>query len=418
MVDQIPLRRNRDWTWLWSASTIAAFGGAMSSFAFPLVAMVLSNSTASAALVGTAFFAGTATTGLLAGAIVDRFPRRRVLYWSAAFQIVLHASLALGIAFNIVTLGALAVGSFAAGASSTFAAPCHAAALKQVVPSEQLATARSIESARNGSVRMIAPPVTGLGFALSPAVPFLGEAVAHSIELEAIRRVENPLGAPERPPEHARSGVVTDILEGLAIVRARAFLVAFLAFSILANFAILGFLTALNLKLIEDGVPEVTIGLVNTAWASAIVVGGLTAPLLIKHVRPIVLLVVSTIWFAACIAPIPFAKSTLVVTALVGAARLFIPACNAVIGAYQLHTVADAHQGRVTSTIGTFANVLQPLCPAMAGFALSHWGFSSVVAGSLLLISVATATLGSSRELRRLGLPRNWSSEVSPARDS
>ena len=79
-----PLHRNRDFLLVWSGQVVSAVGSAVSSVAFPLLVLTLTDSPAKASLVG---FAGTLPFLLFrlpAGGLVDRWDRKRTMIVSGA----------------------------------------------------------------------------------------------------------------------------------------------------------------------------------------------------------------------------------------------------------------------------------------------------------------------------------------------
>jgi MFS family permease len=74
-----PLRRNRDFVILWSGQAVSELGSSMSMLVFPLIGYAITGSAGLAGLATAATLLGQVVAGLPAGAMVDRWPRRRVL---------------------------------------------------------------------------------------------------------------------------------------------------------------------------------------------------------------------------------------------------------------------------------------------------------------------------------------------------
>ena len=70
---------NRDYALLWSGEVVSTLGSQMSLLAYPLLALDLTGSSAKAGLVGTVATATRLAFRLPAGALVDRWDRRRTL---------------------------------------------------------------------------------------------------------------------------------------------------------------------------------------------------------------------------------------------------------------------------------------------------------------------------------------------------
>src|SRR4051812_32985156 len=73
------LFRNRDYMLLWSGQIISAVGSETSLIALPLLVLFLTNSPAHAGLVGAVRLVPYLLLSLPAGALVDRWNRKRVM---------------------------------------------------------------------------------------------------------------------------------------------------------------------------------------------------------------------------------------------------------------------------------------------------------------------------------------------------
>ena len=79
MTRPTPLWRNRDYLLLWGGQLISLTGTNVSQVAFPLLTLALTHSAAQAGLVAAARGAPLVALMLPAGALVDRWNRRRVM---------------------------------------------------------------------------------------------------------------------------------------------------------------------------------------------------------------------------------------------------------------------------------------------------------------------------------------------------
>jgi hypothetical protein len=75
----IPLWRNRDFLLLWSGQLISSIGTQVSQLAFPLLVLAITFSPAQAGIVGALRGLPFAVLCLPAGALVDRWDRRKVM---------------------------------------------------------------------------------------------------------------------------------------------------------------------------------------------------------------------------------------------------------------------------------------------------------------------------------------------------
>ena len=75
----IPLRKNRDFIILWTGQVVSTIGSEISALAFPLLVLALTRSPARAGIVGFANTLPNLFLYLPAGALVDRWDRKRIM---------------------------------------------------------------------------------------------------------------------------------------------------------------------------------------------------------------------------------------------------------------------------------------------------------------------------------------------------
>src|SRR6266849_9207989 len=76
---RVPLWHNRDYMLLWSGQTVSLVGTVISKTAFPLLVWDLTHSAAQVGLVGGLGTLPYLLLSLLAGALIDRWDRKRVM---------------------------------------------------------------------------------------------------------------------------------------------------------------------------------------------------------------------------------------------------------------------------------------------------------------------------------------------------
>src|SRR5438067_2202096 len=74
-----PLWRNRDYMLLWSGQTISSLGSGVSGIVFPLLILAITHSAAAAGIAGALNTLPYVLFSLPAGALVDRWDRKRVM---------------------------------------------------------------------------------------------------------------------------------------------------------------------------------------------------------------------------------------------------------------------------------------------------------------------------------------------------
>src|ERR1700674_5365235 len=79
---RIPLWRNRDYMLLWSGQIVSSVGTRVSQLAFPLLVLAITHSPAQAGLIAALRGLPYALFILPAGALIDRWDRKRVMILS------------------------------------------------------------------------------------------------------------------------------------------------------------------------------------------------------------------------------------------------------------------------------------------------------------------------------------------------
>src|SRR3990170_4877276 len=89
------LRGNRDFQVVLAGQAVSAFGDAISLTAMPLLVLFLTGSGALMGVVGALQLVPDLVLGLPAGALADRWDRRRMMLWADAGRAVLTAGIPL-----------------------------------------------------------------------------------------------------------------------------------------------------------------------------------------------------------------------------------------------------------------------------------------------------------------------------------
>src|SRR5437588_12966354 len=110
-----PLWRNRDFILLWSGQVVSTVGTRVTGVAFPLLVLAQTHSPAKAGLVGFAQTLPYMIFYLPAGALVDRWDRKRVMLAADAGRAVALGSLAAAITAHALTFGQVGAVAFVEG---------------------------------------------------------------------------------------------------------------------------------------------------------------------------------------------------------------------------------------------------------------------------------------------------------------
>ncbi|HEX2037558.1 MAG TPA: MFS transporter [Chloroflexota bacterium] len=217
------LWRHAGFVRLWSSTTISSFGGAVTSLAFPLTAVLVLDATpAQMGLLGAAGGAAFLLFGLPAGAWIDRRRRRPILIAADLARAALLASVPVAATLGWLRIEQLYVVAFLLNLLSVFAEAASGAFMASLVRREQLAEANGrLEASR--SVAHTAGP--GLAGALVQLVTAPVAITLDAVSYLASAALLGTIRAPEPPQTHSgvgrRPSLWHDIGEGLQAVWGR-----------------------------------------------------------------------------------------------------------------------------------------------------------------------------------------------------
>jgi MFS family permease len=409
------LARNRDFTVLWIAQTVSELGSQVSMFVFPLVAYATTGSALNAAATEALFLGGMAAALLPAGVLADRVDRRRLMRGTSAAGMLLHASLALAGALGTIGLPHLLVVALLTGAAAGLFAPSEMAAVRAVVPREDLPTALCQNQARQHVAGLVAPPLGGLLFAATRWLPFAVDAATYAVSWVLLGRIKADL----RPPAYdgPRRRVGRDLRQGVGFVMRHPFFRVLTAWSALSNLAVNALFFVAVLRLIQGGFAPVAIALISTAAGACGILGALAAPWLIEHTRTGRLTVAIAWSFVPLSVPMIFWNHPAVVAAALSAGVFLNPAGNAGIQSYRLSITPPDLLGRVQSALQFVSMSALPLAPVVAGLALSLWGGEVAIAAITGLCALVALVPTSSRAVRSVPRPAEWTTSAQVAQD-
>ncbi len=107
VIDEQPadsLWRNRDFVLLWSGQAVSTLGTRFSGLALPLLVLAVTYSPAQAGLIGALSFLPYLVFGLPAGALVDRWDRKRTMALCDLARCIAFGSVPLAVALGRLTM--------------------------------------------------------------------------------------------------------------------------------------------------------------------------------------------------------------------------------------------------------------------------------------------------------------------------
>lgn len=362
------LWRNRDFVLLWSGQMLSILGTRMSSVAVPLVVLGM---TGSAGKAGVAGFLSTLPYLLFylpAGALLDRWDRRRVMLWCEAGRIVALGSIPVALWAHHLTYAHLLVAGFVGGSCYVFFSVAEKSVLPSLVSAEQLTPALAQQEAKSRGAGLAGPPLGGVLYGVSQALPFFADALSYVISLTTLSLIRADLRVKRTTP--VTGTVRADIAAGIRWLWGQPFIRVTVLCVGLVNLMF----QALTLVLIVltthlDASPGAT-GAVLGCFGVGGLVGAFTAPWLQRRLSPRTVAIGATWLWVALLPPIAAAPDVIWLAPFVAAMAFVGPVWNVVVVGYQYKVIPDEMLGRVKSVV-----------------LLVSWGaipFGSLLAGGLL----------------------------------
>jgi MFS family permease len=216
-LDLSPLRRQRDFRYLFIGQLVSAFGSFLTYVALPVQIYELTKSSWVVGMIGTVQLVPLAVTSLWGGAVADALDRRKLLLWSEA--LLMCASLALLVNARLQQPSVLllfVIAAFMSGVNG-FHRPALESLTQKLVPVADLSAVSALSSLRNTLAAVAGPALAGLCIA-TLGLPFAYgvDALTFAVSLRALSLIR---AMP--PAENAPRASISSIVQGLKYAAGR-----------------------------------------------------------------------------------------------------------------------------------------------------------------------------------------------------
>jgi len=391
-----PLWRRRNYLTLWGGKLISATGSQMTQIAFPLLVLALTQSAAIAGLAGALRMLPYLLLSLPAGALVDRWDRRRVMILCDSGRAIALGSIPLALLLGHLSVIQVCVVALVEGTLFVFFDIAEIAVLPGIVTQEEMPTAvAQYLSLTDGVTTLLGPALGGALYAVGRMVPFLLDALSYGASVLALWRIHLPKQTAaddeQANPLNWRT-MRADMVTGVAWLWRHRALRALAAVLGVGNCLVAGeaLLVIVLAERLHATAPEV--GLILGLGGCGTIVGALLAERVVRRLTFAQAFIggnwlVALIWLLYAVAPTPFALG--LVMAGIGAVYSVI---NVAQFSYRMSLIPDALQGRVSSIIRLLLYGTLPLGLAVAGFLIERVGAApTVLALGAGLVAVAVA---------------------------
>jgi predicted MFS family arabinose efflux permease len=367
---------NRDYMLLWSGQAVSSLGTQVSTIAFPLLVLALTGSLAQAGFMGGLRALPYLIFSLPAGALIDRWDRKRVMIICDTGRALALGSIPVALLLGQLTMTQLYLVSAVEGTLFVFFNLAEVACLPRVVPPEQLPAAAAQNSATDGTSFLVGPALGGALFSLGQMLPFLGDAVSYAVSVISLLFIRTRFQG-ERTVVKRRLHV--EIGEGLVWLW-RQPLIRFMAF-LTGSYNLLsaGYLLVIIALAKHMHASNLAIGVIFSIAGIGAIVGSILGAPLQKRLRFPVVIIGTTLVSMVLWPPLIFAPNIWWLGAISAVSFLMGPIYNVTQFSYRLALIPDLLQGRVNSVFRLLAFGGQPLGLALTGLALENIGADNTI---------------------------------------
>jgi MFS family permease len=390
--------RNRDYLLLWSGQSISDIGSSISTLAFPLLVLYLTHSPAQAGFVGAANALPRVFVSLLAGMLVDRWDRKRLMLACDIGRAVSLASIPIAASLGHLTLVQIYFAAFIEGTLVVFSDLAETTCLPQVVSEEQLPAAVAQTEVTEGTTTLFGPPLSGLLFTISAMLPFLADALSYAVSIITLLLIHTPFQQ-ERAKTQRR--LRTEIVEGFAWLWHQPFIRNMTLLSSLSALALPGTGLIIIVLAQQQHASTAIIGLIFAADGLGAILGSLLAARLQKRMsvgHSIILCrwIIAVLFPLYAIAPNPLALAAIEFG--IGGAD---PIEDVPYFSHRLALIPDALKGRVISVCRLFSGTIRPLGLALTGILIQQFGPIRAVLVLALIWAVITIAMTLDPHIRK-----------------
>ncbi len=398
------LLANRDFRVVLVGEGVSAVGDAVSFTALPLLVLALTGSGFAMGIVGVLQTVPDLLFGLVAGALADRWDRRRMMIYADVGRAILTALIPLSVVLGLPTMGVIILVTAPINLLRVAFMAAYTAAVPNLVGRELIGQATSFFEAVFGLSFIIGPAIAGLlAGAIGPG-PTLGiDALSFVVSAAMLGRVNRPLRAQARPSE---SHLLREIREGVTFVASHPILRMVIAFWSATSIVTASIIPVVTYYVTRDrGLGAEAFGFVVSAYSIGSAAGALSTARLTRGQLGAPLLAGNVV--AGTLILILTGTSSLPIMLLAALGTGF--ANSIVLVSYiTLRAAASPDEllGRVGSTARTISLGLQPLGMLAGGALLDLAGGGAtlrVISAGVIAVSVG---FGLSTTLRTASMAR------------
>jgi len=368
-----------------SGQTISTFGSSISGIAAPLLILALTHSPAQAGIAGALEALPFILFSLPAGALVDRWNRKRMMIICDIGRALNLVTLLLALFSGHLTIVQIYINSFLEGSLFVFFSSAQTAALSRVVEKRKLSNVYAIDETLANSAMLIGPSVGSLLYSINNALPFVADVISYIISFISLSWIETPF-------QQVRIGeqrpLREEIVDGINYLWHNP-LFRFMAFYGVGFLAVLSTQSLLVIVLAQhQHASPVMIGLIFTVGSVGSIVGSVLGGQVQKRLS-FSQLIIGLTWLLVILWLLYVVAVNLVLLAVITCGISIVdPLISVVYMSYRMAHTPDEFRGRLNSTHRLIAFSMRPLGMALAGFLLQYAGATVTILTFAAILTV------------------------------
>jgi DHA3 family macrolide efflux protein-like MFS transporter len=359
---------------IWIGQAFSLIGSMLAQFA---LVWWLTETTGSATVLATATLAAIlpgVLIGPFAGALVDRWNRKRVMMWADGAAALCALVLAALFWTHAIQPWHVYVMMLLRSVAGTFHWPAMQASTSLMVPKEHLSRVAGLNQTLHGVFNVVAPPLGALLLSIMPMQAIMGvdviTAITAIVPLFFVLIPQPPRSLAAGAPAGQGATVLQDVREGLRYVYHWPGVMTMMIMAAVINFLLNPAFSLMPILITKHfGGQALQLGWIDATWGAGVVLGGLTLSVWGGFRRRIVTTLVGLIGMGVGTLLIGLTPAALFGMALVGmfVAGFMNPITNGPVFAILQSVVAPDMQGRVFTVMGSLTAAMSPLGMIIAG---------------------------------------------------
>ena len=380
---------------LWAASAVSNVGDGVYGTALPLLAATLTRDPLLVSVVSFAEWLPWLLFGLLSGALLDRWDRRRVMWTVDAARFAVVGGLAVAVLLDRAGIALLATVGFLLGTGQTLVDTGAHSILPALVSRDPQRLERAngrLVGTQVVAQELAGPPAGGFLFSVATWIPFAVDAVSFAAGSALVAGIRGRFGpaAADLGDAGRRTTLLTEIAEGLRwlaghrVLRATAGMVAVVNLLASGGSAVMVLFAQEKL-----GLNAVGFGLLLSGSAVGGVLGSVVAARLARVVGTAGIVVWTMVLSALTYLVFGLSTGPWLAGAMFGLVGFFTVVFNVVLGSLRQALSPDRLLGRVISAFRLFSYGAVPLGSLLGGLVARTFGLRApfVVAGVVIPVT-------------------------------